>query len=101
MVKFPYFIVVVILYCGLSYAFDIWHPFWIIFLTIPIYYRIATACKANTKKAFLGLLPIPEIVVTVYLIVSFATHIWKISWILLLIIPLYYWYIAVFVKGKE
>ena len=99
MIKFPYFIIVVILYCGISYAFDIWHPFWIIFLTIPIYYRIASACKANSKKAFLGLLPIPEICVSIYLIFSFATHLWKISWILLLFIPLYYWYVGVFVKN--
>ena len=73
LLKFPYFIIVVILYCGLSYAFDIWHPLWIIFITIPIYYRIATACKAKTKKAFLGLLPIPERIDTIYLTLSFAT----------------------------
>jgi len=101
MIKFPYFIIVVILYCGLSFAFDIWHPLWLIFLTIPIYYRIATACKAKTKKTFLNLLPVPEVVVTLYLILSFATGAWKITWILILIIPLYYWYVGVFVKGNE
>ena len=101
LLKFPYFAIVVILYCGLSYAFDIWHPLWIIFITIPIYYRIASACKANTKKAFLNLLPIPEIVVSLYLIISFFTGAWKITWILFLIIPLFYWYVGVFVKSKE
>ena len=98
MLKFPFFIIVVILYCGLSYALDIWHPLWIIFLTIPIYYRIATACKAKTKKVFLGLLPIPEIIVSLYLIISFATGAWNITWIMFLIIPLFYWYVGVFVK---
>ena len=94
MIKFPYFLIAVILYCGLSFAFDLWHPLWIIFLTIPIYYRIASACKAKTKKAFLNLLPIPETVVTFYLIISFATGLWKITWILFLIIPTYYWIIS-------
>ena len=101
MLKFPFFLIVVILYCGLSFAFDIWHPLWIVFITIPIYYRIASACKAKTKKAFLGLLPIPEIIVTLYLVISFFTGAWKITWIMFLIIPLYYWYVGVFVKGKE
>ena len=101
MLKFPYFIIVVILYCGLSFAFDIWHPLWIIFITIPIYYRVATACKAKTKKAFLELLPIPEIFVSLYLIISFATLAWKATWLLLLVIPLYYWYVSVFVKSEK
>ena len=101
LLKFPFFLIVVIIYCGLSFAFDIWHPLWIIFLTIPIYYRVATACKANTKKAFLNLLPIPEIVVALYLILSFVTGAWKITWMLFLIIPLFYWFVGVFVKGKE
>ena len=100
MIKFPFFLIVVILYCGLSYAFDIWHPLWIIFLTIPIYYRIATACKAKTKKAFLNLLPIPECVVTLYLILSFATGAWKITWILFLIIPTFYWIVS-FTKPNQ
>ena len=100
MVKFPYFIIAVILYCGLSYAFDLWHPLWIIFLTIPIYYRIATACKAKTKKAFLNLLPVPECVVTLYLILSFATGGWKITWILFLIIPTFYWIVS-FTKPNQ
>ncbi len=101
MIKFPFFLIVVILYCGLSYALDIWHPFWIIFLTIPIYYRIATACKAKTKKAFLNLLPIPECVVTLYLILSFATGAWKITWILFLIIPTYYWIVSFSKPNQE
>ena len=95
MAKFPFAIIVVILYLGLSFAFDIWHPFWIIFLTIPIYYRVATACKANSKKAFLALLPVPETVVTAYLILSFITGAWNVTLILFLIIPIYYLIVSV------
>ena len=98
MAKFPFAIIVVILYLGLSFAFDIWHPFWIIFLTIPIYYRVATACKANSKKAFLALLPVPETVVTTYLILSFITDAWNVTWILFLILPIYYWLVSVLKK---
>ena len=100
MVKFPYFLIAVILYCGLSYAFDIWHPLWMIFLTIPIYYRIATACKAKTKKAFLNLLPVPEAIVLLYLVLSFSTDAWRITWILFLIIPIYYWCVSMMKSGN-
>lgn len=101
MLKFPFSIIVVILYCGLSYAFDIWHPLWIVFLTIPIYYRIAAACKAKTKKAFILMLPIPEAIVILYLILSFITDAWGVTWMLFLIIPIYYWVVALMKVDKE
>ncbi|MBQ7203918.1 MAG: helix-turn-helix transcriptional regulator [Eubacterium sp.] len=99
MAKFPYAIIIVILYVGLSYAFKIWHPLWLVFLTIPIYYRIATACKANSKKAFLMLLPVPEMTVLAYLMCGFFADAWGSMWILFLIIPIFYWVVSVF-KGS-
>lgn len=99
LLKFPYVLIVVILYIALSAIFHIWHPFWLIFLTVPIYYRYAIACKANNKKVFNLLLPIPEIVVTVYLSLSFATNAWGILALLFLIIPLYYWFVLFFTKA--
>ncbi|MGN0521984.1 MAG: helix-turn-helix domain-containing protein, partial [Eubacterium sp.] len=98
--KFPYPIIVVIIYLALSMIFKIWHPLWIIFLTIPIYYRIAIACKANNNKVFNLLLPIPEFIVSVYLILGFATHAWGYLALLYLIIPIYYWFVAFFTKAK-
>ncbi len=95
MAKFPYAIIVVILYLGVSYMFKIWHPFWLVFLTIPIYYRIATACKANSKKAFAALLPIPEFIVLLYLMFGFFANAWGTMWILFLIIPIYYWVLSI------
>lgn len=98
MLKFPFPIIVTVLYVALSMIFKIWHPLWIIFLTIPLYYHFAIACKANNKKVFKALLPIPEAVVIVYLILSFATHAWAYTWVLFLIIPIYYWIIIAFTK---
>lgn len=39
--SFPYPILCVILYLAFGYLFNSWHPGWIIFLTVPIYYWIA------------------------------------------------------------
>lgn len=99
LLKFPFPFIVVILYIGLSMIFKIWHPLWIIFLTIPIYYRCAIACKANSKKLFYALLPLPEVIVTLFLIGGFATGLWGYLWMLFLIIPLYFW-IIITVKEK-
>lgn len=38
--EFPFPIFVAILYLGLGFAFGLWHPGWILFLTIPMYYSI-------------------------------------------------------------
>lgn len=92
---FPFPIIIVFLYLALSMLLNIWHPFWMIFLTIPMYYRFAIACKANNKKVFTLLLPIPEIVVTAFLLVGFAAGAWGAASVLFMIIPMFYWIILV------
>lgn len=89
--KFPFFLVVTILYVVLCFVTKLWHPLWIMFLALPIYYHFALACKGSNKKAFMLLLPIPEIIVTVFLVLGFAFGIWKYAWILFLALPIYYW----------
>ncbi|MCM1114125.1 MAG: helix-turn-helix transcriptional regulator [Clostridium sp.] len=95
---FPFPIIIAFLYVALSMIFHIWHPFWIIFLTIPMYYRFAIACKANNKKVFTFLLPIPEMIVTVFLILGIIFGIWKYASLLFLIIPLFYWLVLIIKK---
>lgn len=88
---FPFPIIIVFVYLLLSLTLKIWHPLWIIFLTIPIYYRFAVACKANNKKVFALLLPVPEMVVIIFLLTGILTGMWGYASIMFLIIPLYYW----------
>lgn len=93
--KFPFFLVVTVLYVVLCFVTKLWHPLWIMFLALPIYYQFALACKGGNKKVFMLLLPIPEIIVTVFLILGFALGIWKYAWILFLILPIYYWIVLI------
>ena len=95
LVKFPFFLVVTILYVVLCFVTKLWHPLWIMFLALPIYYQFALACKGGNKKVFMLLLPIPEIIVTLFLILGFAFGIWKYAWILFLILPIYYWIVLI------
>lgn len=93
--KFPFFLVVTVLYVVLCFVTKLWHPLWIMFLALPIYYQFALACKGGNKKVFMLLLPIPEIIVTLFLILGFAFGIWKYAWILFLILPIYYWIVLI------
>ena len=98
---FPFPLIVTVIYIAASMIFHIWHPFWIIFLTIPMYYRFAIACKGNSKKAFALLLPVPELIVTIYLILGLSLHIWGIGAILFLLIPIYYWFALIIKTDKN
>ncbi len=97
---FPFPIIIVIVYLALSMIFKIWHPLWIIFMTIPIYYRFAISCKANNKKVFALLQPIPELCVTIFLLIGVITSQWGYACFVLMVIPLYYW-LAIVIKPKK
>lgn len=101
MLKFPTPIIVIIIYliCGL--VFHSWHPTWIIFFIIPIYYHLAGALTCRYKKPMLLAMPVPEVIIMLYAISGFCAHFWHPSWIMFFIIPLYYWIIAVFYKDAE
>lgn len=51
--SFPYPILCTIIYLVLGFCFDWWHPAWIVFLTIPIFYYLVNPQKydrENDKK---------------------------------------------------
>ena len=91
---FPYPIIAAAAYLGIGFFFDIWHPTWLLFLTIPIYYIMVTVSRAKTfnKKAYV--FPYPIIVVILYLALGFDYGVWHPSWLLFLTIPIYYMMIA-------
>lgn len=96
--KFPYPIVVAIVYVLIGILAKVWHPTWILFLTIAVYYHFAGACFAKSKKGFMLALPVPEIIVILFLILGFCGSLWHPAWILFLLIPVYYWAVAMYVK---
>ncbi len=105
MFKFPYPLLVVIVYLVVCFllkgVFAPWGIFSLLFLTIPIYYMIAAACRATTKKGFFFLMPVPVVVVTVYLFLGMVFGVWGPAAILFLAIPLYYWFVIFYVKGGK
>lgn len=49
--SFCYPVLMVFLYLGIGFAFGIWHPTWILFVTIPLFYVICDSIKKiNAEK---------------------------------------------------
>lgn len=91
----PMYILVPIAYVCLGLITNLWHPLWFMFFLIPIYFQVLHASFAKTKKSFLLRLPAAPVAIVTYLFLGFAFSLWKIGVIVILLIPVYYWLIAV------
>ncbi len=83
---FPYPIIVVSVYMLIGFLFGLWHPGWMLYLTIPVYY---TALSPDGGFD-LDRIPYPLLVTILYLVAGFAWNFWHPGWMLFLTIPLYY-----------
>lgn len=79
-------ILCVIVYLLLGSLFDIWHPGWIIFLLIPIWYSLIDAIYKKNPSEF----AYPVLVVFFYILFSDLFGVWHPLWILFITIPIYY-----------
>lgn len=100
LVKIPMFLLVPVAYVLLGMLTKLWHPLWLMFFLIPIHLWLCLAFKAKTMKSFLLALPIPLFTVVLFLCLGLFIHLWKVAWIVFLLLPIYYWFVAVFVKKK-
>ena len=48
--KFPYPVLVTIIYLIIGFIFNKWHPGWVVFLTIPIYYWLVEILAPQQKE---------------------------------------------------
>lgn len=83
---FPYPVLVCIVYLLLGFLCDWWHPGWILFLTVPLYYSIADiVVNKRSPKHF----AYPVLTVVLFLALGFMGW-WHVSWLVFLTVPLYY-----------
>lgn len=97
---FPFPIVVTALYIFLGFITHLWHPTWLIFLTIPAYYHFAIGALARTKKGLLLGIPVIEGALFVFLVLGLFLNAWKWAWILFIVALCYYWWVLVSVKKE-
>ena len=89
-------LLVVIAFVLLGAVGNMWHPGWLVFLLIPIYYMTAECIKHKNPYLF----PMPFIAIGAFLLVGFILKEWHPYWAILLSIPLYYVAVAVITKGS-
>lgn len=94
LLRFPFFLVAIIGFLACGLILKLWHPTWIVFITIPAYYITAIAFLQKTEKKMLLLLPVYLYAVIAFLIVGFLLNLWNPAWLVFLAIPLYYWFAA-------
>lgn len=98
LLKIPYFLIAIIVFLIIGFSSKLWHPAWMIFLTIPAYYLTAWGFCAKTKKGMLLKLPVYLYVIILFLLMGFTASLWHPMWILFLLIPAYYWFVGFNVK---
>ena len=79
---FPYPVWVTAAYLVLGFVFHLWHPGWIIFLTIPLFYL------KESDRTPLRLLGNPVMVTIIYLLLGTMCNLWHPGWLVFLLIPL-------------
>ena len=67
------------LYLFLGFFFRLWHPGWLLFLTIPIFYM--------QPRTSLQKLCNPAMITLIYLVLGFFFHLWHPGWMVFLAIP--------------
>jgi len=88
--KLPVSILVTASYFVMGFAWNLWHPGWLVFFAIPIYYETVTMCLAKTTPLKLNLFPIVLLCVVAYLFLGSCYGLWHPTWMLFLLIPIYY-----------
>jgi hypothetical protein len=63
----------------LGFVFNLWHPGWLLFITIPLYYMQ----PKNEAERWLN----PVMITLIYLILGFFFHLWHPGWLIFLAIP--------------
>ena len=89
--RIPVFILVPIIFVLLGITLQLWHPAWLMFFILPIYYLTAFAFNAKDRRGFFLRLPVPFVIIALFLLIGFATGAWHPAWMMFFILPVYYW----------
>jgi transcriptional regulator with XRE-family HTH domain len=97
LMKFPYPVAAAGAFLIGGGLFGLWHPLWMLFLTIPLYYTTIEAIRKKNANIFCY----PVFVTLMYLISGFMFDLWHPGWLTFLTIPFYYWIVNAYGIGKS
>ena len=98
MLKFPFPVVVTALFIAGGMLTRLWHPLWMLFLLIPMWYLYALSLRARTRRGRLALRPVVPLAVLLFLLLGFYLRLWRIAWLLFVGVLIYYWYVIAYAK---
>jgi len=93
-------IVVVAIYLVMGFVFSLWHPGWLVFFAIPIFYEFVAMSSAEGPRSKANLFPMAPICVAVFLLLGFLCDLWHPAWIVFLLIPIYHFFVSVTLKDR-
>jgi transcriptional regulator with XRE-family HTH domain len=95
---FPYPVIVTIAFFLAGFMLNLWHPAWMLFLTIPLYYTTIASIEKKNPAIFCY----PVLTVIIFLLLGFMfSSTWRWAWLIFLTIPMYYTWIGTYKKFKE
>ena len=81
-----YPVIITFAYVLIGVFFNIWHPTWLLFLTIPCYYMLIEFLKSRDLNTF----PYPILCVILYLTIGFDYGWWHPMWVIFFTVPIFY-----------
>jgi transcriptional regulator with XRE-family HTH domain len=81
-----YILLVVVGYILLGALLDLWHPAWILFITIPLFDSFIEAINRKNPKTF----AFSILATVIFLFVGCVYDIWHPTWVVFILIPVYY-----------
>lgn len=87
----PVWLIVPVLYFALGLMLHLWHPTWVLFLLIPVYFGELFALNARTRQEFFMRQPVLVAAVFVFVLFGALFGAWRIAWVLVFAAPIYHW----------
>ncbi len=89
---FPMTMIITFAYIVIGCAYRAWHPGWLLFLLVPIWYSLVEAIERRNAHCF----AYPVLATLVYLCLGFFGSAWHPAWVVYLTVPLYYALVSYF-----
>lgn len=83
---FPMFLVILIAYFVIGCVWNAWHPGWLLFLLVPVWYSLVEAIEQKNANCF----AYPVLATVIFLALGIFWFAWHPGWVVFLTIPLYY-----------
>jgi|AGTN01.1.fsa_nt_gi Predicted transcriptional regulators len=86
--SWPAFLIILTAYLVMGSVRGLWHPGWLVFFLVPIYYGLVDAIYKKDANSF----PVPVLAAGAYLMMGFlgGAEYWRYGWIVFMSVPIYY-----------